>query len=60
MRKLRKWFWFIPPMLLACTGEPPEPLQDVQRSCTAGTCMVCYIYVTEVDCVKEPNPIAQR
>lgn len=61
MRRRIKWYWFFPPLLLACSGVQQQPtpspnggrLEDTQRSCTAGHCMICYIYTSEVECIKE-------
>ncbi len=55
LRRFRGWLLsFIPVLSLACTDTTvPQEEPEVQRSCTAGRCMTCYIYTTDTECVKD-------
>jgi hypothetical protein len=53
--QLRKWLLSLIPILsLACAeATAPQPEPEVKSSCIEGRCMTCYIYATEVVCVKD-------
>lgn len=55
LHRFRGWLLGLVPVLsLACTEmQAPQPEPEVKTSCTDGRCMTCYIYATDVVCVKD-------